>query len=71
MTALSPEDCPVGYRAELHPATDAWMRGDRFGTVERHSRTRVYVKADSGRVYAFAPVNILRCWRVDVEPSTH
>jgi len=23
-----------GDRVELHPATDAWMRGDRYGTVE-------------------------------------
>lgn len=22
------------YRVELHPATDWWMRGDRYGTVE-------------------------------------
>lgn len=22
-----------GVRVELHPATDAWMQGDRFGTV--------------------------------------
>ena len=24
-----------GQRVELHPGTDAWMRGDRFGVVVR------------------------------------
>lgn len=23
----------TGTRVELHPATDAWMQGDRFGTI--------------------------------------
>jgi hypothetical protein len=26
-------DYRIGKRCELHPATDAWMRGDRFGTI--------------------------------------
>jgi len=46
----------IGERVELHPGTDAWMRGDRFGeivaVVERHGVvTSVRVKMDkSGRV---------------------
>ena len=33
----------VGTRVELHPATDAWMMGDRFGEVTgiKLDRTRV------------------------------
>lgn len=45
----------VGDRVEIHPGTDLWMRGARFGTVVRMSLTpkdRVHVKLDkvSGKV---------------------
>ena len=39
----------VGDRVELHPGTDLWMRGVRYGTVERMSLTpedRVHVRLD-------------------------
>lgn len=26
-------DSRIGMRAELHPATNAWMRGDRYGEI--------------------------------------
>lgn len=41
----------VGDRVELHPGTDLWMRGARFGTVEGTSLTpkdRVKVRLDRG-----------------------
>ena len=47
---------PIGTRVQIHPAHDAWMRGDRFGTVERigmrHKGARtVFVRMDrSGRL---------------------
>jgi hypothetical protein len=52
----------VGDRVELHPATDAWMSGDRFGTVEEVSRVgSLYVRMDrSGRTRHVAPFNIGR-----------
>ena len=53
----------VGDRVELHPATDAWMRGDRFGTVEAvmPNRSRVGVHMDrSGRVRSVSAANIAR-----------
>lgn len=28
-------DFEIGQRVQMHPATDAWMRGLRFGTVVR------------------------------------
>jgi hypothetical protein len=28
----------IGKRVQLHPATDRWMRGDRYGTVVRKGR---------------------------------
>lgn len=41
----------VGDRVELHPGTDAWMRGDRYGTVEKLGRKWVYVRMDkSGKL---------------------
>ena len=33
----------IGQRVELHPATDRWMRGDRFGTVVGIGRRREYI----------------------------
>jgi hypothetical protein len=36
-----------GLRVELHPATDLWMTGARYGSVVSAGRTRVTVKLDS------------------------
>jgi hypothetical protein len=62
-------------RVELHPATDDWMRGDRYGTVVGFGRAKKYhdkiagqeisykpvkVKLDkSGRVKSFHPANVI------------
>ena len=46
-------------RIQTHPATDAWMRGDRYGTVTKVGRTYVHVRMDrSGRTLRFTPGNI-------------
>ena len=40
----------VGDRVEIHPATDVWMRGARYGTVVSRSLTptdRVHVELDA------------------------
>jgi hypothetical protein len=56
----------IGTRLELHPATDDWMRGDRFGTVERVGRKYLYVRMDrSGRLRKTAPRNVY-AWSPDV-----
>ena len=48
-----------GDRVELHPATDAWMRGDRFGEVTTVGRTLVHVQMDrSGKVRPMYPENV-------------
>jgi hypothetical protein len=46
---------PPGTRVQLHPATDAWMRGDRYGTVVKGRGTnKIAVKLDkSGRIGHF------------------
>jgi hypothetical protein len=50
-------DFTPGMRVELSPATDAWMMGDRFGTVEPvKGRKYVTVKMDrSGKVRKLTP----------------
>lgn len=56
-----------GTRVELHPATDAWMSGDKYGDVVRTGRLYVYVKMDrSGKVRKVAYQNI---GRVVCEPT--
>lgn len=42
-------DFDDGQRVELHPATDAWMTGDRFGTVVKVGRKLVHVHMDRSR----------------------
>ena len=53
-------DFQVGDRIEMHPATDAWMMGDRYGEIIKKTHTlgrnrtrypfRYHVKLDkSGR----------------------
>jgi hypothetical protein len=51
-TAIAASD-----RVELHPATDLWMRGARFGTVDRIESGKVWVQLDkvSGKRIAFNP----------------
>ncbi len=52
-------DFTVGTRVELHPATDAWMQGDRFGTVSSVGRKYVRVTMDrSGRVLGKLPMHV-------------
>lgn len=52
-------DAVVGQRVELHPATDAWMRGDRYGTVERVGRKYLSVRMDrSGALLMLRPMDV-------------
>ena len=53
----------TGTRIELHPATDAWMRGDRYGEIVavqcRRGRVVYRVRMDrSGRVLKVAQGNV-------------
>jgi hypothetical protein len=59
-TDLLLEAFAVGDRVELHPATDRWMRGDRFGAVVKLGRRYVHVALDrSGETRRFAPENVI------------
>lgn len=47
-------------RVQLHPATDLWMRGDRFGTVHTIGAFYVWVLLDrTGRVVKVRPCDLL------------
>lgn len=60
-------DFKIGDRVQLHPATDAWMRGDTHGTIERLGRTFVHVRMDrSGRLRKTHPRNIHERYREHV-----
>lgn len=49
----------IGDRVQLHPATDAWMMGDRYGQIVRIGKKYLHVKMDvSGRTRKVAPSNI-------------
>ena len=50
----------IGSRVQAHPATDTWMRGNRWGTVVKIPRTRIHVTMDvSSRTIRFHPSNLL------------
>jgi hypothetical protein len=50
----------VGNRVQLHPASDRWMRGDRYGTVVHVGRKLVHIKMDvSQQVAKMHPNNVM------------
>ena len=53
-------DYRVGDLVQAHPATDTWMRGDRYGRVERVGRKLIAVRMNtSKRLIKFSPDNLL------------
>lgn len=56
---MSVSDFAIGNRVQLHPATDAWMMGDRFGQVVHIGKFLVHVLMDrSNKVRKLKPENI-------------
>jgi hypothetical protein len=54
----------VGNRVQAHPATDAWMMGDRFGEIVVIGSKLVHVRMDrSGRLLKFRPENLIGIWQ--------
>lgn len=53
-------DFKSGERIELHPATDLWMSGARYGTVEKVTACAVHVRLDAGRLVKLRPDLIQR-----------
>jgi hypothetical protein len=53
-------DFVIGDRVELHPCTDLWMRGARYGCVVAIGRTLITVQLDRlARPVRVAPANVL------------
>lgn len=54
----------VGDRVELHPSTDRWMQGDRYGEVVKIGHTYVHVHMDrSNKTIRVRPQNLLHVGR--------
>ena len=53
----------VGARVEMHAASDAWMRGDRFGEIVGVGNRRDYRDSFTGKV------NSVRPYRVKLDKS--
>lgn len=54
------EELKKDQRVEISPACDAWMQGDRYGTVVKIGRKYAHLKMDrSGRTLQFSPQNIM------------
>lgn len=51
----SPADFLPGERVQLHPATDLWLSGARYGTVVKVTKVRVHVRLDRGGIVRLAP----------------
>ena len=50
----------VGDRVQLHPATGAWMQGDRYGQIQRIGTKFAHVLMDrSNRILRVPARNIL------------
>lgn len=47
---MTRSDFGIGDRVRLHPATDAWMQGDRYGRVARVGDTYLTLAMDSRRI---------------------
>jgi len=60
MMTYEANDFRPGDRVQLHPATDLWMRGARYGTVDRVMRNgRLVVFVDAlGRQVKIDPALI-------------
>ena len=49
----------VGQRVSMHPATDAFMMGDRYGEVVKVGKSKIHVKMDrSGKTRLVLPGNL-------------
>jgi hypothetical protein len=53
------EDFSEGQRVEIHPATDLWMRGARYGVVVKVGLMSVHVRLDAtGKTIGIRPRSI-------------
>jgi len=50
-----PKEFKVGDRVQLHPGTDQWMRGDRYGVVKSIGKYGVKIATDHGLKLSYDP----------------
>ena len=48
----------IGTRVQLHPATDAWMQGDRYGVIVGLGHKREYVDTFTKTTSFERPYNV-------------
>lgn len=53
------KDFKLGQRVQLHPATDLWMKGARYGTVTLIGRKYITVRLDMGVTRKLSPSDLL------------
>jgi len=49
----------IGRRVVLHPGTDRWMRGDRYGEIKGLGNSREYVDTFTKEKYFTRPYLVL------------
>lgn len=53
------KDFTVWQRVQLHPATDLWMKGARFGEIVSIGKRYLHVRLDAtGKIVRLAPRNV-------------
>jgi hypothetical protein len=52
-------DFKVGQRVQLHPATDRWMRGDRWGVVHKLGRKYIELVMDNSGAHLRVPPDLI------------
>lgn len=55
------QDFKVGQRIQLHPGTNLWMQGARYGEIVKVGRKVLHVRLDVtfGKTVRVAPRNVL------------
>jgi hypothetical protein len=49
----------LGDRVQLHPATDLWMRGAKYGTVVKFGRKYLHIQLDiNDKIVKMLPTNV-------------
>ncbi len=52
------DDFHTGSRVQLHPATDLWMSGARYGNVAHVGRKLLHILLDNNKTVKVSPDNI-------------
>lgn len=59
MKLTAQQERMIGKRVELHPGTDDWMRGDKYGAIVGFGRRVKQQCRRSGAVHYVHPIKVL------------